>query len=144
MSAEPPKDDFDEDEDMFEDDDLDEDEVDDEDEDDEGNDDDENDGEGEEDVDASTETVVAGAKQVSDESKQGPPTPENIKLPVIVEVGRIQMTVDTLLKLEPGNLLDLNIQPEAGVDLVVNGNRVGKGELIQVGEMVGVRVLEIG
>jgi flagellar motor switch protein FliN/FliY len=80
-------------------------------------------------------------------TKEAPPppiTPEQIPINLIVEVGRLQMTVKKLLELEPGNLLELGIHPEEGVDLVANGKRVGKGELIRLGESLGVRVLEVG
>lgn len=71
-------------------------------------------------------------------------SPQDIPLNIVVEVGRLQMSVKTLMELKPGNLLDLNIHPEAGVELVVNGSRVGKGELLQVGDTIGVRILELG
>lgn len=70
--------------------------------------------------------------------------PKDIPLSLIVEVGRIHMTVEKLLELEPGNLLDLSIHPENGVDLVINNKKVGKGELIRIGESLGIRVLEMG
>ena len=54
------------------------------------------------------------------------------------------MTIEQLLKLEPGNLLEIDIHPENGVDLTINGKIVGKGELIHIGEAIGVRVLELG
>lgn len=71
-------------------------------------------------------------------------SPKDIPISLVVEVGRLQMTVQTLLDTKPGNLLELNINPESGVDLVVNGSRVGKGELVKIGEVLGVRVLELG
>jgi flagellar motor switch protein FliN len=70
--------------------------------------------------------------------------PKDIPVSLIVEVGRIHMTVEKLLELEPGNLLDLNIHPENGVDLIINSKKVGKGELIRIGESLGIRVLEMG
>ena len=70
--------------------------------------------------------------------------PEELSLTIVVEVGRLQMSIQKLMELQPGNVLDLNIYPENGVDLVVNGRRVGKGELLKVGETLGVRVLDIG
>jgi flagellar motor switch protein FliN/FliY len=66
-------------------------------------------------------------------------TPVNL----VIEVGRIQISVGKLLELQPGNLLDLNIKPENGVDLVINGRCIGKGELLRVGETLGVRVLDL-
>jgi flagellar motor switch protein FliN len=70
--------------------------------------------------------------------------PEQIPVSLIVELGRVQMTVDHLLKLEPGNFLDLEIHPENGVDLVINGKLVGRGELLRLGESLGIRILELG
>jgi flagellar motor switch protein FliN/FliY len=66
-----------------------------------------------------------------------------VPLSVIVEVGRLQMSVQKILELQPGNLLELNIHPENGVDLVVNGKRIAKAELVKLGETLGVRILDI-
>lgn len=68
---------------------------------------------------------------------------EDIPLSIVVEVGRLQMTVGKLMELQPGNLLELNIHPENGVDLVVSGKRIAKGELLLMGECLGVRILDI-
>jgi flagellar motor switch protein FliN/FliY len=70
--------------------------------------------------------------------------PEEIPVSLVIEIGRIQMTIEKLLQLEPGNLLELDIHPENGVDLVINGKTVGKGELIRIGEALGVRITELG
>lgn len=83
------------------------------------------------------------------EEKVTPPettlyTPEQIPLNVVVELGRIQMSVEQLTKLEPGNLLEIDIHPENGVLLTIQGKAVGKGELIRIGEAIGVRVLQLG
>lgn len=67
---------------------------------------------------------------------------EEIPVTISVEVGRVQMTVQKLLELTPGNLLELDVHPENGVDLVVNGKCVAKGELLQIGEALGVRILD--
>jgi flagellar motor switch protein FliN len=77
-------------------------------------------------------------------NEQKPITTEDIPLTVIVEVGRLQITVQKLMELQPGNLLELNVHPENGIDLVVNGKCIGKGELLRIGESLGVRILDIG
>lgn len=69
---------------------------------------------------------------------------KDISLPITVELGRIQMDVKSLLDLQPGNLLNLNIPTNQEVDLVVHGKCIGKGELVQVGETVGVKIHSIG
>lgn len=68
---------------------------------------------------------------------------EKLPLQLTVEVARIRMTAEELMNLSPGNLLDLNVAPEHGVDLVLSGKKVGKGELVRVGEVLGVRVIEL-
>jgi flagellar motor switch protein FliN/FliY len=70
-------------------------------------------------------------------------TPDKIPIQLTVEVGRVRMTAHDLLNLSPGNLLELNVRPEQGVDLIVNGKKVGRGELVKVGEILGVRILQL-
>ncbi len=71
------------------------------------------------------------------------PKPDEIPVTVVVEVGRFQITVQKLTELQPGNLLELDVRPENGIDLVINGKCVGKGELLKIGETLGVRILDI-
>lgn len=78
-------------------------------------------------------------------NQQVPPTAislNEIPLNVVIEVGRMQISVQKFLDLQPGNLLELGIHPENGVDLVVNGNVIGKGELIKIGDSLGVRIID--
>lgn len=86
--------------------------------------------------------VAATATVEKEEAK--PFSLQELPLTITVEIGRIQMAFDKIMKLQPGNLLELNLSPESGVDLVVNGKRIGKGELLLIGEMLGVRILDIG
>ncbi|SCA63247.1 Uncharacterized protein SCG7086_AN_00020 [Chlamydiales bacterium SCGC AG-110-P3] len=71
-------------------------------------------------------------------------TANEIPLTIKLEVARLQMNAKTLMELQPGNLLELDARPESGIDLVVNGKKVAQGELIQIGDVLGVRILEIG
>jgi len=66
---------------------------------------------------------------------------ETLPVNLTVEVGRVRMSVKDLKKLAPGNMLELGISPEQGVDLLVNGKKMGRGELIRMGETLGVRIL---
>jgi len=70
-------------------------------------------------------------------------TPTELPVRLTVEIGRIRMSAGDLMNLTPGNLLELNVTPEQGVDLVVNGKKVGRGELIRIGDVLGVRVLSL-
>ena len=90
------------------------------------------------------EKVISEVRPVPEEEIKKAPKTEEIPMEVVVEVGRLQMPIKTLMELQPGNLLELNVHPESGVYLVVNGSRVAKGELLQIGETLGVRILEQG
>lgn len=83
-------------------------------------------------------------KKAAESAPPHPSRPENIKLNVIVEVGRIQMSIQKLMELQPGNLLELDVHPEDGVDLVVNGRCIARGELLRIGDTLGVRILDKG
>lgn len=98
----------------------------------------------EEEVFEEEKTPLEAAKDLLSKTAPALPlvNPENIPLTVSVEIGRIQMSIQQLMQLAPGNMLDLDISPENGVDLVVNGRCIGKGELLKLGETLGVRILD--
>ncbi len=73
-----------------------------------------------------------------------PISPQEVPLDIVVEIGRIRMSLQKLLELEPGNILELDIHPEDGVDLVVNGQKIARAELLSLGETLGVRIIDIG
>lgn len=77
-------------------------------------------------------------------AKSGPIVPTELPVNITIEVGRLQMSIQKVMELQPGNVLELDIHPENGVDLVVNGRRIAKGELLKAGETLGVRILDIG
>lgn len=68
---------------------------------------------------------------------------DEINLDIVIEVGRLQMSIQKLTELTPGNILEIDVRPENGVDLVINGKRIAKGELLKLGEVLGVRILDI-
>ena len=68
---------------------------------------------------------------------------KELPLNVTVELARLRMTVDQLMQLSPGNFLQLPIHPEQGVVLSINGQKVGRGEMIYLGDALGIRILEL-
>ncbi|MCB1180439.1 MAG: type III secretion system cytoplasmic ring protein SctQ [Chlamydiia bacterium] len=68
---------------------------------------------------------------------------KNVPVEIVCEVGRVKMSAKELMELTPGNLLELNLPPERGIDLLVGGKKVGRGELLKLGEAVGVRIIEL-
>ena len=67
-----------------------------------------------------------------------------VPLTLTVEVTRLKINLEKLLQLKPGNLIELPVRPEQGVDLILNGKKVAKGELVKLGETLGVKILQIG
>lgn len=103
----------------------------------------------EEELKASEEVRQAVHEQKGTAPQSGQPSPkeklikpEAIPMTVAIETGRIRMTLKQLMELAPGNVIDLDIRPERGVDLTVNGKCIGRGELLKIGENLGVRILE--
>jgi flagellar motor switch protein FliN len=66
----------------------------------------------------------------------------DIPLEVTVELGRAVLTVNQLLALRPGNVVELTAGAST-VDVVVNGRLVARGDVVVVGDSFGVRVTEI-
>lgn len=91
------------------------------------------------------ESLGKAEKKIRPEKSSEKPSipPEKIPLLLTIEVGRIRMNAHELMNLVPGNLLELNVVPEQGVDIVLNGKKVGRGELIRIGEVLGVRILQL-
>lgn len=92
---------------------------------------------------AATPATVKATATSAASGKTGPLSVDEIPLAVVIEVGRIQLSVKKLLELQPGNMLELNIHPESGVDMVVNGKRIARGELLRIGDTLGLRVTEL-
>ncbi|MBF5059376.1 type III secretion system cytoplasmic ring protein SctQ [Candidatus Neptunochlamydia vexilliferae] len=84
------------------------------------------------------------AVSVEDPPQEKMVSPKKVPIALTVEVAKMKISLDKLLKLKPGNILELGVQPEKGVDLVANGKCVGKGELLQVGDVIGVKIVKLG
>ena len=65
-------------------------------------------------------------------------TEEPVK--VDIEADHIRMSLEKILELKPGHLLDIVVKPELGVNMLIENHHVGKGELIKLGETTGVRI----
>lgn len=99
--------------------------------------------EGEVDSPENASTPNAQSQKIAPPSAQAPIKTEEIPLDIVVEVGKFKITVQKLSELKPGQVLDLGFNPDDGVDLVLNGHLVAKGELLKVGDTLGVRILDI-
>ena len=60
-----------------------------------------------------------------------------------VEVGRTRMTLGEALALGPGSVVTLDQLADQPVDLLVNGRRIARGEVVVVDEQFGVRITDV-
>jgi len=60
-----------------------------------------------------------------------------------VEIGRTRMTLGEALALGPGSVVTLDRAADQPVDLLVNGQRIARGEVVVVDEEFGLRGTEI-
>lgn len=67
----------------------------------------------------------------------------DVNLHVIVEVGKAKMTVQDLLQLGQGSVVELEKLAGEPLDIYVNGKHVARGEAVIVNEKFGVRVTEL-
>lgn len=79
----------------------------------------------------------------AEEEEQPVFSPDKVPLSLSIEIGRVRMTLEKLAELEPGNVIELAKTPESGVDIVFKGKCVGRGELVQAGDLLGVRITEL-
>ena len=99
------------------------------------------------------EEVAEAAEEVAEAAEQALPeragdgrTVEFIKevpLAVTVEVGRARMTIQDLLQLGQGSVVELAKLAGDPLDIYINGYCVARGEAVIVNEKFGVRLLEI-
>ena len=77
------------------------------------------------------------------ESKQNLDLLLDVPIPITVEVGRAQMTLDKILEIGPGSIISLDKKAEEPIDLRVNGKLVARGEVVMVDDSYGLRVTQI-
>ncbi len=67
----------------------------------------------------------------------------DVSMRVSVELGRSTLTVQEILALGPGSVIELDKLAGEPVDILVNDRLIGRGEVVMVEENFGVRVTEI-
>jgi len=67
----------------------------------------------------------------------------DVSLYVTVEVGRARMTIQDLLQLGQGSVIELEKMAGEPLDVYVNGKHVARGEAVIINEKFGLRVTEI-
>jgi len=66
-----------------------------------------------------------------------------VNVELSVELGRSRLSMQDLLTLAPGAVVELDRPADAAVDILVNGTVVARGEVVVVNGEFGVRISEL-
>ncbi|HZO95800.1 MAG TPA: flagellar motor switch protein FliN [Gaiellaceae bacterium] len=67
----------------------------------------------------------------------------DVPVELAVEIGRTTMTIRETLALAPGSVVALDRMAGEPVDLLVNGRRIARGEVVAIDETFGFRITEV-
>ena len=68
---------------------------------------------------------------------------ENIEVKLTVEVGSSELKIKDLLRLNEGSVVELERLAGDPLDILANGVKIAKGEVVMVGERFGIRFTEV-
>ena len=68
---------------------------------------------------------------------------ENIEVKLTVEVGSTELKIRDLLRLNEGSVVELERLAGDPLDILANGEKIAKGEVVMVGERFGIRFTEV-
>lgn len=100
-------------------------------------------GEGDEEGQGYAEEEEAEVESEDDNLAAAEPLLGDIPMVCVVELGRVQLTADEVIRLRAGQLVELGRAPTDPVDLVVNGKLVAKGELVEIEGSLGVKLISL-
>ncbi len=68
---------------------------------------------------------------------------DDIPVHVVFEIGRIELPLGEVRRLDAGALIPVARSPDNAVDIMVHGRRIGRGSLVTIGDSLGVRITRI-
>ncbi|HEX9657732.1 MAG TPA: flagellar motor switch protein FliN [Bacteroidota bacterium] len=68
----------------------------------------------------------------------------DMALPVSIELGRMNLTIQDILDLERGQVVEFEKLASEPVDILVNGKKMAEGEVVVIENHFGVRLTQIG
>ncbi len=68
---------------------------------------------------------------------------KDVRVEVTLEIGRKRMKISDVLKLGTGETVELEKAAGDPIDIYVNGQCLGRGEAVVVGDRYGVRITEL-
>jgi flagellar motor switch protein FliN/FliY len=72
-----------------------------------------------------------------------PPLIKELPIRLSVELTRLKMSLEKVIALSPGNFVELPLSSQQTVTLLANGKAVARGELVLLGEVLGVKIVEL-
>jgi len=67
----------------------------------------------------------------------------DVPLDLSVELGRSRMSIQDLLNLSPGSVIELDKIAGEALDILINGRLVARGEAVVVNDKFGIRISDI-
>lgn len=67
----------------------------------------------------------------------------DVSLDVSVELGHVRLRVRDLLALTEGSVIEVDRAVGAPVDVLANGSLIARGDVVVVGDELGVRITEL-
>lgn len=68
---------------------------------------------------------------------------DGLPVTLVFELGRTALPLGDVKQLAPGAIVPLPEVTKETVDVIANGKRVGRGEIVRIGESLGVRVIRM-
>ncbi|MBO0764029.1 MAG: type III secretion system cytoplasmic ring protein SctQ [Hyphomicrobiaceae bacterium] len=85
--------------------------------------------------------------QMNDDVNSTPPDLvdglDEVEVVLSFELGRLNVELRELKSIGPGYVFALGRDPAHAIDIVVNGRKIGKGEIVKIGETIGVRTTRL-
>jgi flagellar motor switch protein FliN/FliY len=79
----------------------------------------------------------------------GTPDPEHLRhlldvqLPLTIRLGSTRMTLEEVLRLVPGSVVELDQRDDQPLEVLANGRTIARGEVVVVDERFGLRITEL-
>ncbi|MSP25128.1 MAG: flagellar motor switch protein FliN [Myxococcales bacterium] len=68
---------------------------------------------------------------------------KDVEVEITLEIGRRRMKIEEVLRLSTGATVELSKAAGEPIDVYVNGQLLGRGEAVVVGDRYGVRITEL-
>jgi flagellar motor switch protein FliN/FliY len=68
----------------------------------------------------------------------------NVEVPIRVRVGGRRLPIASILQLQPGDLVELGVDPAGELEVLAGDRVVACGRAVRVGDRFGVRITRVG